>query len=57
MINLNDIRLFDITYRSQNTLTGAYLDYKIECSDCHRKYIIYTFQIQIFLKSKKLNFI
>jgi hypothetical protein len=34
IIRLKDIRLFDISYRSQNILNGAYKTYVLECSNC-----------------------
>ena len=34
IIRLKDIRLFDISYRSQNVINGAYKTYVLECSNC-----------------------
>jgi hypothetical protein len=34
IIRLRDIRLFDISYRSQNIINGAYKTYVVECYNC-----------------------
>ena len=38
-VNLSDVGLFDVAYRCQNLVNGAYVIYEIECSDCEGIYI------------------